>query len=88
MGWLEDAGAEVDDADYDVNKLSLAQLLQSRNLQIQQQLQENRSLREQNGVKYAQIKLLEEQNQSLQAENTALKQSQKVCYVLFISRIY
>ena len=88
MGWLEEARAEVDDADYDVNKLSLAQLLQSRNLQIQQQLQENRSLREQNGMKDAQIKLLEEQNQSLQAENAALKQSQKVCYVLFISRIY
>ena len=68
MGWLEEARAEVKDGEYDKNKLSLAQLLQSRN---QQQQQEVRSLREQ-------IQSLEEQNQSLQAENLALKQSQKV----------
>ncbi|CAI8056276.1 Serine/threonine-protein kinase BRI1-like 1 [Geodia barretti] len=37
MGLLEDARAEVEDGEYDVNKLSLAQLLQSRNLSIQQQ---------------------------------------------------
>ena len=72
MGWLEEARAEVEDDEYDTNKLSLAQLLQSRNLHIQQQQQENRSLREQ---KYA----LEEQNQSLLAEIVALKQSQMVC---------
>ena len=82
MGWLEEARAEVEDGEYDVNKLSLTQLLQSRNQQqqqevhslrenVQQQQQENRSLREQ-------IQSLEEQNQSLQAENVALKQSQKV----------
>ena len=69
MGWLEEARAEVEDGEYDTNKLSLAQLLQSRN-------QENRSLREQNDVQKAQIQSLEEQNQSLQ---TALKQSPKVC---------
>ena len=86
--WLEEARAEVEDGEYDVNKLSLAQLLQSRNLHIQQQQRENRSLREQNGwlkeqndVKDAQIKSLEEQSLSLQAENAALKQSQKVCDV-------
>ena len=69
MGWLEEARAEVEDGEYDTNKLSLAQLLQSRNLHIQQQQQENR----------AQIQSLEEQIQSLQAENAALRQSQKVC---------
>ena len=29
MGWLEEARAEVEDGEYDTNKLSLAQLLQS-----------------------------------------------------------
>ena len=93
MGWLEEARAEVEDGEYDTNKLSLAQLLQSRNFHIQQQQQvnhslreniqqqqqENRRLREQNDVKDVQIQSLEEQNQSLQAETAALKQSQKVC---------
>ena len=88
MGWLEEARAEVEDGEYDV--LSLAQLLQSRNLHIeqqqrenyslreniQQQQQENCSLREQNDVQKAQIRSLEEQNQSLQA---TLKQLPKVC---------
>ena len=92
MGWLEEARAEVEDGEYDTNKLSLAQLLQSRNQEIrslreniqqQQQQQENCSLREQNDVlkeqKDVQIQSLEERIQSLQAENAALKQSQKVC---------
>ena len=86
MGLLEEARAEVEDGEYDTNKLSLAQLLQSRNQEnrsqrenIQQQQRENCSLKEQNDVKDAQIQSLEEQNQSLQAEIAALKQSQKVC---------
>ena len=90
MGWLEEARAEVEDGEYDVNKLSLAQLLQSRNLHIQQQQQENRSQRENiqqqqrenrslREQKDAQIQSLQEQNQSLQAENASLKQSLKVC---------
>ena len=37
MGWLEEARAEVEDGEYDTNKVSLTQLLQSRNLHIQQQ---------------------------------------------------
>ena len=93
MGWLEEARAEVEGGDYDV--LSLAQLLQFRNLHIQQQQQENhsqreniqqqleiRSLREQCAVQKAQIKALEDQNQFLQADNAALKQSKKVCEIL------
>ena len=86
MGWLEEARAEVEDGEYDVNKLSLAQLLQSRNQEncsqrenIQQQQQEIRSLREQNNVKDAQIRSLKEHNQSIQGKNAALKPSQKVC---------
>ena len=80
MGWLEEARAEVQDGEYDVNKLSLAQLLHSN---IQQQRQEIRkkdreiqSLGEQNDVKDAQIISLEERNHSLSA---ALKQ---VCQLL------
>ena len=92
MGWLEEARAEVEDGEYDTNKLSLAQLLQSRNQEnrsqrenIQQQQQEIRSLREQ---KDAQIQSLEEQNQSLQAEIVALKQSQMVCELHLSCIIY
>ena len=88
MVWLEEARAEVEDGEYDVNKLSLAQLLQSRNQEnrsqrenIQQQQQEICSLREQNGA-------LEEQNQSLQAEIVALKQSQIVCELHLSCIIY
>ena len=83
MGWLEEARAEVQDGEYDANKLSLAQLLHSRNQQqrlqidqLQQQIRQkdggNRSLREQIGT-------LQEQNESLQVEIVALKQSQEVC---------
>ena len=93
MGWLEEARAEVEDGEYDANKLSLAQLLQSRNLSIQQQRLQidqqqqrihqkdggNRTLREENDVQKAQIQSLQEQNESLRSENAVLKQSQKVC---------
>ena len=79
MRWLEEARAEVEDGEYDTSKLSLTQLLQSRNQEnhsqrenIQQQQQEIHSLREQKDA-------LKEQNQSLQAEIVALKQSQMVC---------
>ena len=81
MGWLEEARAGVEDGEYDMNKLSLAQLLQSRNRHIQQQQQEIRSQREQ-------IQSLEEQIQSLQAENATLKQSQKVCDIHFFSLVF
>ena len=66
MEWLEEARDEVEDGEYDVNKLSLAQLLQSRN-------QENYSLREQNDalkkVQKAEIKSLEELIQRWKAVN-------------------
>ena len=37
MEWLELTRAEVEDNEFDVNKRSLAQILQSRNIHIQQQ---------------------------------------------------
>ena len=94
MGLLEEARAEVEDGEYDVNKLSLAQLLQSRNLSIQQQRlqidqqqhqngKEICSLREQNDVQKAQIVSLEEQVQTLRAGNTPIT-SHKVCIILFL----
>ena len=95
MGWLEEARAEVEDGEYDVNKLSLTQLLQSRNLHIQQQQQENRSQRENIQQQQQEIRrlreqndALEDQNQSLQAEIIALKQSQMVCELFLSCIIY
>ena len=82
MGWLEKARAEVEDGEYDVNKLSLTQLLKSRNEENHSLREKNDSLTEENNVQKAQIKSLEEQNQSLQAENAALKKSQKVCKIV------
>ena len=97
MGWLEEARAEVEDGEYDVNKLSLAQLLQSRNQQqqrenhslrenIQQQQQENCSLREQNDVQKEQIDMQNALIASLEEQlqsSRAGKASQKVLYSHF-----
>ena len=96
MGWLEEARAEVDDGEYDVNKLSLAQLLQSRIQEnhslrenIQQQQQENHSLREQKDSLKKQNYPLNEQNNyhKLKEENEKLKAGNrtksKVLYVSF-----
>ena len=93
MGWLEEARAEVQDGEYDANKLSLAQLLHSRNLHIQQQRQEidqqqqeihqqQQEIQQKDGGNRSlreQIGTLQEQNESLQAEIVSLKQSQEVC---------
>ena len=93
MGWLEEARAEVQDGEYDVNKLSLAQLLHSRNLHIQQQRQEIDQQQQQIQQRDSNLieqsdenRCLKEQNdiqkahiQYLQVQNAALKQSQKVC---------
>ncbi|CAI8037806.1 Serine/threonine-protein kinase BRI1-like 1 [Geodia barretti] len=78
MGLLEEARAEVEDGEYDVNKLSLAQLLQSRSFNIQQQRiqidQQQQQIRQKDGENHA----LKEQNDVLKAEIAALKQSQKM----------
>ena len=67
MGWLEEARAEVEDGEYDVNKLLLAQLLLSRNLQIEKQQQEIHSLKEQNEV-------LKEQNEGQKVQEKSVKE--------------
>ena len=84
MGWLEEARAEVEDGEYDTNKLSLAQLLQSRNQEnrsqrenIQQQQQEIRSQRENIQQQQQEIRSLREQKdaqiQSLEEQNQSLQ---------------
>ena len=84
MGWLEEARAEVEDGEYDVNKLSLAQLLQSRNQEnrsqrenIQQQQQEVCSQRENIQQQQQEIRSLREQKdaqiQSLEEQNQSLQ---------------
>ena len=69
MQWLKEARDEVEDGEYDGNKLSLAQLLQSRN-------QENHSLREQNDAlkewQKVEIKSLEGLIQRLKGMNIAV----------------
>ena len=80
MGWQEEARAEVQDGEYDVNKLSLAQLLHSRNqqqLQIEQLQQQIDQQQQQICEKDREIQSLREQvsqNCLLQAENTVMKQ--------------
>ena len=81
MGWLDEARAEVEDGEYDVNKLSLAQQLQSRNQvnhslrkNIQQQQQENRSLRE-NIQQQQENRSLRENIQQQQQENHSLRKN-------------
>ena len=74
MGWLEEARAEVEDGEYHTNKLSLAQLLQSRNLHIQQQQQENHSLRENVQQQQQENHSLRENIQQQQQENHSLRE--------------
>ena len=78
MEWLEEARAKVQD--FDVNKLSLVQLLESKDKQIDQHRKTNETQKkqideksEQNEKQRAQIVSLEEQVQFLQAENATLK---------------
>ena len=88
MGWLEETRAEVEDGEYDVNKLSLAQLPRYRN-------QENRSLREKNDSLKKQNDALNEkqknENKRLQALNVT---KSKVLYFslaicgLFLSLLF
>ena len=84
MELLEEARAEIDDCGFNVNKLSLVQLLQSRNLHIQQRQQKYHSLKDQMSVQKAQIKSLEEQVETLKTQNSSLKRSNKVGYFTFI----
>ena len=78
MGWLEEARAEVEGGEYDMNKLSLAQLLQSRNLHIQQQQQEVRSQRENIQQQQRENRSLRENVQQQQRENRSLREQNDV----------
>ena len=86
---LTQARGEIDDKEYDVNKLELVRqllLLKLRDEQIEPQQQlitlqkkSNRALKEQIGVQRARTKSLETQIDSLQAEVAAFKRDHKVC---------
>ena len=89
MEWLDKARAEVEDGEYDVNKLSLAQLLQSRNKENHSlrenilQQQENRSLREniqqqQQEVRSLRENILQQQENRSLRENIILQQQQEI----------
>ena len=78
MGWLEEARAEVEDGEYDMNKLSLAQLLQSRNLHIEQYQRDNRSLREIIQQQRQKNHRLRKQNNNLIEQSHALKKHHDV----------
>ena len=75
MEWLEEATAEVEDGEYDTNKLSLTQLLQSRNLHIQQQQQENRAQRENIQQQQQENRSLRENIKQQQQENHSLREN-------------
>ena len=74
MGWLEEARAEVQDGEYDVNKLSLAQLLHSRNLHIQQQQQEMDQQQQQIDQQQQQI---DQQQQQIDQQQQEIQQKGK-----------
>ena len=77
MGWLEEARAEVQDGEYDVNKLSLAQLLHSRNqqqLQIEQLQQEIDQQQQQIDQQQQQI---DQQQQQIDQQQQQIDQQQQ-----------
>ena len=88
MGWLEEARAEVEDGEYDMNKLSLAQQLQSKNLHIQQQQQENHSLREQNDALKEQNDGQKVQSKSLEEQIQLVNPAVRIQYVKFFFHFY
>ena len=94
MGWLEEARSEVQDGEYDVNKLSLAQLLHSRNqqqLQIEQLQQQIDQQQQQICEKDREIQSLREQvsqNRLLQAENTVMKQVCEIFSLFYSQSIF
>ena len=82
VGWLEQAKATV--PELDVSKLSLAQLVQSKDAEIDQQRETIKAQKKQLDEKSEQIenqkdhiRTLEEQNQFLKEENAALKVLEK-----------
>ena len=81
---LEQARGKIDDGEYDVNKLTLAQalsqktqLVQSKDEHIKLQQQQINAQKEQIDIQKAQIKSVQEQNESLQAENSVLNKPRR-----------
>ena len=71
--WLEEGKARVEDREFDVDKLSLTQLLASRDQSIQAQRKEIHTLSQQNGAKEEEIGALKEEINVLKDENDILK---------------
>ena len=71
--WLEEGRARVEDREFDVDKLSLTQLLASRDQSILAQRKENYTLSQQNEAQKAEIGALKEKNDVLKEENDVLK---------------
>ena len=77
---LEQARAEIDDSEYDVSKLALAQALNQKTQLVQSKDEHIELQQQQNDIQKEQIRYYQEQNKSLQAENAVLKQTQKVSH--------
>jgi hypothetical protein len=84
VGWLEKARAEAGDRELDVDKLSLAQLLHSREQQLRQQVdsmgqqisdqkKENDTQKGEINTRKEQVDLLRAQNASLEEHNQSLQ---------------
>ena len=89
MGWLEEARVEVEDGEYNMDKLSMAQLLQSLSFHVKQQQQKNHSneeiihhLHQENCSQRERIKYLLLRNQSLEAAvSLEVNNSKMHCYL-------
>ena len=71
--WLEEGRARVEDREYDVDKLSLTQVLHSQIQSIRAQREEIHTLSQQNGAQKEEIGALKEENDVLKKENDVLK---------------
>ena len=71
--WLEEGRARVEDREFDVDKLSLTQLLASRDQSILAQRKENYTLSQQNEAQKEEIGALKEENYVLKTEKGVLK---------------
>ena len=71
--WLEEGRARVEDREFDVDKLSLTQLLHSQIRSIQAQREEIHTLSQQNGAKEEENGALKEEVDVLKEENDVLK---------------
>ena len=71
--WLEEGRARVKDREFDVDKLSLTQLLASRDQSNRAQREEIHTLSQQNGAQKEEIGALKEEVDVLKEENDVLK---------------